>query len=53
MGCIKLGCPIGGVQKSIKDAGVEKLVRAAVGWSDATANTKKYGQMLLDKLAQL
>ena len=41
------------VQKSIKDAGAEKLVRTAVGWSDATANTKKWGQMLLDRLAKL
>ena len=41
------------VQKSIKDAGAEKMVRTAVGWSDATANTKKYGQQLLDKLAKL
>ena len=41
------------LQKSIKDAGAEKLVRTAVGWSDATANTKKWGQRLLDKLAQL
>ena len=38
---------------SIEDAGAEKLVRAAVGWSDATAGTKEYGQILLDKLAQL
>ena len=41
------------LQKSIKDAGAEKLVRTAVGWSDATADTKMYGQILLDKLAQL
>ena len=41
------------LQKSIKDAGAEKLVRTAVGWSDATANTKKHGQMLLDRLAKL
>ena len=41
------------VQKSIKDAGASKLVRAAVARLDATADTKKYGQMLLDKLAQL
>ena len=54
--CLAL-CSIGWsdktVQKSIKDAGAEKLVRAAVGWSDATAKTKEYGQELLDKLAKL
>ena len=44
---------LGGLQKSIKDADAEKLVRAAVGGSDATANTKEWGQMLLDKLAAL
>ena len=41
------------LQKIIKDAGAEKLVRAAVGWSDATAITKKWGQMLLDNFARL
>ena len=38
------------LQKRIKDAGAEPLVRAAVAAPDATDNTKKYGQRLLDKL---
>ena len=41
------------LQKSIKDAGAEQLVRAAVGRSNASSNTRKWGQRLLDKLAQL
>ena len=41
------------LQKSIKDAGAVKFVRAAVGRSDATADTKKWGQRLLDKLTEL
>ena len=38
------------LQKRIKDAGAEPLVRAAVAASDATDVTKKEGQMLLGKL---
>lgn len=41
------------MQKSIKDAGAEKLVRAAVRGSVATAKTKEQGQMLLGEIAQL
>ena len=41
------------LQKSIKGAGAEQLVRAAVGRSNASSNTRKWGQRLLDKLAQL
>ena len=50
-------CSIGwsdkALQKSIKDAGAVKLVRAAVGRSNASSNTRKWGQRLLGKLAQL
>ena len=38
------------LQKRIKDAGAEPLVRAAVAAPDATDKTKEQGQMLLDKL---
>ena len=41
------------LQKSIKGAGADQLVRAAVGRSNASSNTRKLGQRLLDKLAQL
>ena len=41
------------LQKSIKDAGAETLVRAAVDSSDATAKTREKGQMLLDRIAQV
>ena len=41
------------LQKRIKDAGAEPLVRAAVAAPDATDDTKKYGQMLLDKLGKV
>ena len=44
---------LGGVQKSIQDAGAEKLVRAAVGGSESTAKTQEQGHRLLHKLAQL
>ena len=49
-------CNIGWSDKAlqkIKDAGAVKLVRAAVGRSDATADTKKWGQQLLTRLARL
>ena len=38
------------LQKRIKDAGAEPLVRAAVAAPDATDKTKEQGQMLLGKL---
>ena len=38
------------VQKRIKDAGAEPLVRAAVAAPDAMDDTKERGQWLLDKL---
>ena len=38
------------LQKRIKDAGAEPLVRAAVAAPDATDDTKEEGQMLLAKL---
>ena len=38
------------LQKRIKDAGAEPLVRAAVAAPDATDATKEKGQKLLDKL---
>ena len=38
------------MQKRIKDAGAEPLVRAAVAAPDATDDTKEQGQMLLAKL---
>ena len=41
------------LQQSIKDAGAEKLVRAAVGGSESTAKTQEQGHRLLHKLAQL
>ncbi|MGB1607596.1 MAG: hypothetical protein ACPIOQ_83485, partial [Promethearchaeia archaeon] len=41
------------LQKRIKDAGAEPLVRAAVAAPDATDDTKEEGQMLLDKLGKV
>ena len=41
------------LQKRIKDAGAEPLVRAAVAAPDATDATKEYGQRLLDKLGKV
>ena len=41
------------LQKRIKDAGAEPLVRAAVAAPDATDATKFEGQMLLDKLGKV
>ena len=41
------------LQKSIKDAGAEEMLRAAVARSNATKDTKKWGQKLLDKLSKL
>ena len=41
------------LQKRIKDAGAEPLVRAAVAASDATDATKKHGQKLLNKLGKV
>ena len=41
------------LQKRIKDAGAEPLVRAAVAAPDATDDTKKWGQKLLDKLGKV
>ena len=41
------------LQKRIKDAGAEPLVRAAVAAPDATDDTKEQGQMLLDKLGKV
>ena len=41
------------LQKRIKDAGAEPLVRAAVAAPDATDATKFDGQMLLDKLGKV
>ena len=40
------------LQKRIKDAGAEPLVRAAVAAPDATADTKWKGQRLLDRLGK-
>ena len=37
------------LQKRIKDAGAEPLVRAALAAPDATDGTKNWGQRLLDK----
>ena len=41
------------LQKRIKDAGAEPLVRAAVAAPDATDATKKHGQKLLDELGKV
>ena len=41
------------LQKRIKDAGAEPLVRAAVAAPDATDKTKERGQRLLDKLGKV
>ena len=41
------------LQKRIKDAGAEPLVRAAVAAPDATDDTKREGQWLLDKLGKV
>ena len=38
------------LQKRIKDAGAESLVRSAVAAPDATDKTEEHGQMLRDKL---
>ena len=46
----KIGWPYPALQKRIKDAGAEPLVRAAVAAPDATRDTKRFGQELLDKL---
>ena len=40
------------LQKRIKDAGAEPLVRAAVAAPDATDATKEQGQELLDELGK-
>ena len=41
------------LQHSIKDAGAEELLRAAVARSNATAETKEKGRKLLNKLIKL
>ena len=41
------------LQKRIWEAGAEPVVRAAVNAPDATADTRKQGQRLLDKLAEV
>ena len=41
------------LQKSIKDAGAEKVLHAAVARANATGNTKQWGQQLLGKLSKL
>ena len=41
------------LQKRIKDAGAESLVRSAVAAPDATDKTKEQGQRLLDKLGKV
>ena len=41
------------LQKRIKDAGAEPVVRAALAAPDATHETKKWGQRLLDKLGKV
>ena len=41
------------LQKRIKDAGAEPLVRAAVAAPDATDDTKEQGQELLDELGKV
>ena len=41
------------LQKRIREAGAEPVVRAAVNAPDATADTRKWGQRLLDKLAEV
>lgn len=41
------------LQKRIREAGAEPVVRAAVNAPDATADTRKQGQRLLDKLAEV
>ena len=41
------------LQKRIREAGAEPVVRAAVNAPDATADTREKGQWLLDKLAEV
>ena len=41
------------LQKRIKDAGAEPLVRAAVAAPDATDATNEHGQELLDRLGEV
>ena len=41
------------LQKSIKDAGAEEVLRAAVARANATGDTIESGQHLLDKLSKL
>ena len=40
------------LQRRIKATGAKDQVRRAMAAANATDDTKKYGQMLLDKLAQ-
>ena len=41
------------LQKSIKDAGAEEVLRAAVARAHATEDTIESGQELLDKLSKV
>ena len=44
---------IGNSDEALQKSITEQLVRAAVGRSNASSNTRKWGQRLLDKLTEL
>jgi hypothetical protein len=48
---LNIGSSDAALRRSMKDGGAERLVRACLGRSDATDSTNKVGQMLLDMLA--
>ena len=47
---LSIGWAITGLQARIKREGGKKVVQRAMAASNATADTKKWGQALLDKL---